>query len=318
VTNLLLKSKQSSEADAVLAYPGPAVAARIEGGGKGGTEGRNMTGDVALANNAAARDKRDHFRSAPTFSKAGKTANELRLIFRDGWGVLDDDQHGRGLFAILLHTIAHTGGDVAAKMRSAWREFAPWLSEADFERLADEAIKVRRRWKADKLAQRIGLTYADRQRLGITMIGAVDVPKAERDRRREARKVEARRAKRRAAGVIPRDQYEANARALRAEAAALGITPDALRKRRQRAAQRALSQVRRQHKDVSLSARFTLGTPRPDCTAATLARKLTRRAKGRLEPKASRDTIWPGGPSKGRAPCKQLRSFQRIAKKDAA
>ncbi len=247
----------------------PAVAAHIEGRGKGGTEGRTMTGDVKLAYNAAARDKRDHVRNARVFSKAGKLANELRLIFRDGWGELDEDQHGRGLFAILLHTIAHTGGDVAAKMRSAWREFAPWLSEAEFERMADEAIKVRRRWTADKLAQRIGLTYADRQRLGITMIGAVDVPKAERDRRREARKVEARRAKRRAAGVIPRDQYEANARAVRAEAAALGITPDALRKRRQRAAQRALSQVGRQHKDVSLNAGATLGTLRPAYTAAS-------------------------------------------------
>jgi hypothetical protein len=94
------------------------------------------------------------------------------------------------------------------------------------------------------------------------MIGAIDMPKAERDRLREARKVEARKEKRRAAGVRSRADYESNARALRAEAAALGISPDALRKRRQRAAS-ALSQVRPHHKDLSLIAGVTLGTPSP-------------------------------------------------------
>jgi hypothetical protein len=220
-----------------------------------------MHGDVTLAYNADKSDKRHQ--AARLFSKPGRLVNELQLIYRDGWGTLDDDQHGRALFSILLHTIANTVGNVAAKMTAAWREFAPWLPAAEMARLADEAVAVRRRWTADKLAQRIGLTYADRQRLRITMIGAIDMPKAERDRLRKERAVIAKREKRRAGGARTRAEYEANARALRAEAKALGILPDALRKRQQRA-RNALSQVRRQHKEGTSIAAVTLGTLSPD------------------------------------------------------
>jgi hypothetical protein len=169
-----------------------------------------MHGDVALAYDAAARDERDLatvLPRIPAFSKAGKLANELRSIYRDHWRVLDDDRHGRALFSILLHTIAQTGGDVAAKMMTARREFAPWLTDDETLHIADEAIRVRRRWTADKLAQRVGLTYDDRQRLGITMIGAIDMPKAERDRLRKERGVAAKREKRRQEGVMSLDQY---------------------------------------------------------------------------------------------------------------
>jgi hypothetical protein len=216
---------------------------------------------VTLAYNAAARDKRN--RGAGGFSKAGRLANELQLIYRDGWGVLDNDQHGRALFSILLHTIANTVGNVSAKTTAAWREFAPWLPDEGMVKLATDAIRMRRRWTADKLAQRIGLTYADRQRLGVTMIGAIDMPKAERDRLRKERAVAAKKAKRRAGGVKPRDQYEAPAQAMRAEAAAVGTNYEALRKRLQRA-RNALSQVRRQHKEITSIAAVTLGTLKPD------------------------------------------------------
>jgi hypothetical protein len=70
--------------------------------------------------------------------------------------------------------------------------------------------------------------------------------------------------KRRQAGVMPRNQYEANSRALKAEAAALCISYDALQKRHQRAAKacpKPMSQVWHQHKDTCLSAGVTLGTP---------------------------------------------------------
>lgn len=81
--------------------------------------------EIDMANRAKRRDR--EARKFTGFSKAGKTANELRLIYRDGGG-LDDDRQGRAMFSILLHTIANTGGDVAAKMTEARREFAPWLS----------------------------------------------------------------------------------------------------------------------------------------------------------------------------------------------
>jgi hypothetical protein len=190
--------------------------------------------EIDMENRARRRDLEARKRNG--FSKATKTASELRLIYRDRGRTLEDDRQGRGLFAILLHTIANTGGDVAAKMTAAMREFAPWLSPKEFERMADEATRVRRKWKPVTLGRCLGLMLADRTRLGITMAWAIDVPKAMQARLREQRKVEARRLKRRAAGVMPRNQYEANALAMKTEAAALGITYDALRKRKQRMA----------------------------------------------------------------------------------
>jgi hypothetical protein len=52
------------------------------------------------------------------------------------------------------------------------------------------------------------LTYAERQKLGITTIGAVDVDLAERTRLRRQRAREAETNKRRIAGVMSRDVYE--------------------------------------------------------------------------------------------------------------
>ena len=43
------------------------------------------------------------------------------------------------------------------------------------------------RWRADKLAHRVGLTDATRTRLGITTIGAIDVTREERAARRRER-----------------------------------------------------------------------------------------------------------------------------------
>jgi hypothetical protein len=250
-----------SRDDASRAYHRPRALGTVATRQGRTVESRAIHGDVALAYNADARNKRNRGRGG--FSGAGRLANELQLIYRDGWGVLDDDQHGRALFSILLHIIANTVRNLPAKMEAARQEFAPWLSDEEMVKLATEAIRVRRRWTADKLAQRIGLTYADRQRLGVTMIGAIDMPKAERDRLRKERAVAAKRDKRRAGGARTRAEYEANARALRAEAKALGILPDALRKRQQRA-RSALSQVRRQHKEGTSIAAVTLGTLKPD------------------------------------------------------
>jgi hypothetical protein len=136
-------------------YHQHAVGATSDRLGRSG-EGRVTHGDVSIAYRAATRDKRN--RGTGRFSPAGKLANELRLYYRDGWGALDDDRQGRILFSILLHTIANTISNVPAKMTAAWREFAPWLLDEEMVKLAAEAIRVHRRWKADKLAQRIGLT----------------------------------------------------------------------------------------------------------------------------------------------------------------
>src|SRR4029079_16291073 len=57
------------------AYHANTIAASGEARGKGGTEGRSMRGEVALAYNAARRD--EYGSAGLRFSMAGKLANEL-------------------------------------------------------------------------------------------------------------------------------------------------------------------------------------------------------------------------------------------------
>jgi hypothetical protein len=190
-----------------------------------------------MAYDADQRDRdRERRNDREPWSPAKQLSADLATVYRDHWGELDDDREGRGLFAILLHTLAHRPAfeTLAAEAR---REFAPWLSNDNFERMSAEARKIKRKWKPDTLAQRIGLTYADQQRLGVyRFIGAVDVPKKERDRLSADRRNANKRALHKAAGGMSRPEYEAPAKARRARAKALGISEDALRKRKQRAA----------------------------------------------------------------------------------
>ena len=116
--------------------------------------------------------------------------------------------------------------------------------------------------KADSIAERIGCTMAVRTLLGLTTIGACDMTRAERDKATRKRRTAAERERQHGKGVIPREQYRAKAEALRAEAAALGITYETLRKRKLRAAKAALSQVPVTRKRV-LTARQALGTLTP-------------------------------------------------------
>jgi hypothetical protein len=80
--------------------------------------------------------------------------------------------------------------------------------------------------------------------LNLRSIGCCDLSRTERDKAARQRRTDAERKRRREKGVRPRDEYESKARATRAEADALGISYEALRKRRQRAAKAPVSQVR--------------------------------------------------------------------------
>jgi len=160
------------------------------------------------------------------------------------------------LFSMLLHTLAHRPAfdKLAVEARA---EFAPWLPDDAFERIADEAIRLKRKWKPDTLARRIGLTYADQQRLGVwRFIGAVDVPKAERTRLAAERKVEARRAKRRAAGVMPRDHYLTKVLSSTRPWEAEGISRRTWERRRAKACRKSDPLIKR---DAPIGA--TLATP---------------------------------------------------------
>ncbi len=129
------------------------------------------------------------------FSMAGLRCAELERLFAARYGhELPDDDAGRADVVIMLHHLARCAAH------------APWLAAAaELEAMLDDVIEKPRRWRADILAERLGLTAAERRRLRITSIGAIDQSKAERLADRKQRKRLASRERRRAQGARQRD-----------------------------------------------------------------------------------------------------------------
>ncbi|MGY3344683.1 MULTISPECIES: hypothetical protein [unclassified Bradyrhizobium] len=118
---------------------------------------------------------------------------ELSRVLLDRYGeTLPADDAGRDDAFVMACHLAHIRrGDRAILGWLALR--APWMPTADADELVAAAMRLQLRWTADRLAQRIGLTYADRTRLGLRTIGSIDVTA---DQRREMRKAKDRDRKR--------------------------------------------------------------------------------------------------------------------------
>ena len=80
------------------------------------------------------------------------------------------------------------------------------ITEAQASAITEEASIIRKCWSADNLARFLGVTYEQRQRLGLTTIGSVNVKKRARKelRKRNARLRKER--KRRALGIRPQSE----------------------------------------------------------------------------------------------------------------
>lgn len=132
---------------------------------------------------------------------------ELERVFDDRAFYLPDDDSGRDDLEIAGHHIFHfPGGKFEARFRSWARLWAPWANEATLSRLAGRISRRPLKWKADTLATRLGLTYADRTLLKITTIGAIDFGKDQREKRRRDRNRAAKATERLAKGATPRSQ----------------------------------------------------------------------------------------------------------------
>lgn len=142
------------------------------------------------------RRARKRGRTAPQL--ASLRLNDLAKLFRARYGTkLPDDDAGRDDLSVAL---AHLATLSTARSRMAWyiENWAPWLTVAAARELTNKALTEPQKWRADQLAWRLRLTAADRATLGITTIGAIDMPKAARERLRKRKGRErdkARRAK---------------------------------------------------------------------------------------------------------------------------
>lgn len=157
------------------------------------------------------RQKGRRKRSTPMQIVALRIA-DLSTIFRSRWGtVLPDDDSGRDDIKLAVDHLAALAHP--ARAITKWLEtWAPWLTLAEQRAVISEGIANQRNWKADALAWRLHLTREERTMLGITTIGAIDHGKAARKKLRKERERVRQEAKRRAAGALPRQEYEARSK----------------------------------------------------------------------------------------------------------
>ena len=127
---------------------------------------------------------------------------ELERIFVDRYGsTLPNDDAGLDDIFVMANHLAHL--DEPDCRITAWlRRWAPWFGDDRTAALIRAAVTSKPlKWRADKLAQRLGLNHATRTRLGITTIGATDCGKAKRAALRRKRNNAAKRASRARAGA---------------------------------------------------------------------------------------------------------------------
>lgn len=158
-------------------------------------------------------------------SMAALRVNDLTKLIRGRHGhTLPNDAAGRDAAFLMVHHLQALSGDPRRRITTWLNLLCPWMALAEAAMLLEEAVLRPMRWKADKLGWRLKLLEADRRAMGITTIGAIDLPRPERLKRRKARARLAQQARRRARGAKPRAQYLAAVKAAPKPWQALGIS----------------------------------------------------------------------------------------------
>lgn len=133
---------------------------------------------------------------------------ELDRLYRYCFGtVLPDNAVGRDRASIALHHLAHLANPLP-RMKGWLGRWCPWMLPGEAAAVIDIVQANPLRWRADRLARRLGLTMVERTALRIRTIGAIDCSKRQRGiMRRKAARERARRwrAAKKASG---RTQYK--------------------------------------------------------------------------------------------------------------
>jgi hypothetical protein len=129
---------------------------------------------------------------------------EIDRVLTDRWGeILPHDDAGADDAFIVCHHLARRAGDPAVRMQDWLDRRAPWMPPAERHALIERVLARPLRWKADTLAKQLGLTAANRTRLKIKSIGAIDQTSAERAEIRRLAKIEYKRKRRAARAADP-------------------------------------------------------------------------------------------------------------------
>lgn len=196
-----MNNKQSAKKQATCCKPGCKQHA-LKGHRKG-----FCSGHVKLAQDRK-RAAQDRKRRATPRSPATFQSRDAETFFAwryggEAWIFPDDDEGADNLWiAVQLRAARNELPDATLKFI---KERAPWKANPDtlLTRVYDFPYK----FKADTLANKLGITRAIRNDLDLTAIGATDFSKKDRKLRRKNLKNAARTANRRAEGMKPREQW---------------------------------------------------------------------------------------------------------------
>jgi hypothetical protein len=175
------------------------------------------------------------------FNLARRRLNEIARVVMHRHGRLPaTDDRAIYLKAAAWH-LNPRDGDLHFALENWCRRVGATLPIGQINRIVKDTKP--RKLRADRLAKILKVTDAERTALKLTTIGACDVSKAERLRRRKERHRAAQQARRRARGDIPREQYLAQSASRTKPWEALGIS----RRTWERRGRPTLTQVRAQH-----------------------------------------------------------------------
>jgi hypothetical protein len=119
-------------------------------------------------------------------------------------GAADTEDFSRWLIAWVWHN--PKAKDQIWSVMEAAKNMGGKITEAEASAITEEASITRKHLNADNLARFLGVTYAQRQALGLTTIGSVNVGKRARKEMRKRRVRLAKEAKRRVAGMRPQSE----------------------------------------------------------------------------------------------------------------
>ena len=148
------------------------------------------------------RRKRGAF-SLPTMRRREIERHALHV------GAADTEDLWRWLVAWCWHNDQNVRDPVGALQLAAER-MGGALTEAEAIAVLEQADDMRQQRAADRLAWFLGVTYPQRQKLGITTIGSTDINERTRAALRKRRRRLYHEHRRRSRGVRPRADYEAN------------------------------------------------------------------------------------------------------------
>ena len=129
---------------------------------------------------------------------------EIEALVQDN-GAAETDDYPRYL-VLWAQALPENADRMIGSLRNASRRMWHEITEDEARDIIEEARSTSRPRTPDGWARALGLTYARRQRIGVTTIGSIDVTKRQRTHLRKLRERERHRQRRQALGATPRTQ----------------------------------------------------------------------------------------------------------------